>query len=280
MALIAAVVLASSGGELRRFAPGADAAFAATDGLAANPALQDAIRRVARAQGKGDLAVALADLRRLSAPDFSDLVPQLAIFLLSASGDREGMAPAVIAQRLGITRQQILRGVEPHLGVSDPALRPQLENLLGEVDRGPGGGVDFSEYRIFLGEKDHAPSSALVRYLFKRSPNDAVTVLAGVEKSGGAAGGAVPAEVSIVEARRSELAATGRLSEEARADATVALEALAQSPDWWLRCYAAAIARAEPRLAGASAASTRERLARDPDARVRAVVEGEGGRRG
>ena len=100
--------------------------------LAPSPALQDAIRRVARAEDEASLEAALTELRALSAPDFSDLLPQLALFLLVADGEREGMTPAVIVQRLGITRAQVERAVAPHRGSSDPALRAEIEDLLGD----------------------------------------------------------------------------------------------------------------------------------------------------
>lgn len=100
--------------------------------LAPHPAIQDAIRRVARAGDEASLEAALSELRKISSPDFSDLVPQLALFLLVADGEREGMTPAVIVQRLGISKTQLARAIAPHRGTSNPALRAQLENLLGE----------------------------------------------------------------------------------------------------------------------------------------------------
>ena len=99
-----------------------------------NAEIQDGIRRVARADDEAELASALDRLRRSSAPDFSDLVPQLALFLLTADGEREGMTPAVIVSRLGVTHDQIEHAVAPHLGTASPALRAQLENLRGRDD--------------------------------------------------------------------------------------------------------------------------------------------------
>ena len=134
----AAVVLLSAVALLAEPGSGAwrgeRAAVAAAADLAPRADVQEAIGRVARAKNEAELESALADLRRLSAPDRSELVPQLALFLLSASGEREGMAPAIIVDRLEISRDEIVRGVTPHLSTSDPALRAQLENLLGHDD--------------------------------------------------------------------------------------------------------------------------------------------------
>lgn len=59
-------------------------------------------------------------------------MPQLALFLLAAQGERAGMTPAVIVQRLGISRVQIERAIAPYRDTASPALRAQLANLLGE----------------------------------------------------------------------------------------------------------------------------------------------------
>jgi hypothetical protein len=243
-------------------------AIAATGEIVADAELQAGIARVARAEGAEDVAAALDALRRLSAPDFSDLVPQLAIFLLGADGEREGMAPAVVVDRLGISRAQILRAVEPHLGISDGALRAQLENLLGAVDGGPAGSVDFGEYRALIAERRASPPAALVAYMFERSPADAATTLGEVYASG-AARSAASAQVSLVEGARGALARTGSLPVATRAQVASTLEALARHPDWWVRCYAAAVLRENARLADLGGAAVRERLANDPDERVR-----------
>ena len=122
-AALALVILAAVGGL-------AGSSAAATE-LTPDPALQDAIRAVARAADEAALERALDDVRARSAPDHSDLVPQLALFLQRAEGEREGMTAAVIVDRLDISRDEIERAIAPYRDVDDPALRAQLENLLG-----------------------------------------------------------------------------------------------------------------------------------------------------
>ena len=128
--LLSLAVVAAEPAALVWLRPSVASAVAA-DELAPRADVQEAIGRVARAADAADLDRALAELRRLSAPDHSDLVPQLAIYLLSARGEREGMAPAIIVDRLDITHDEIVRAVTPHLATSNEALRAQLENLLG-----------------------------------------------------------------------------------------------------------------------------------------------------
>ena len=246
-------------------------AIAASE-VAANAELQASIARVARAEREEDLAVALEELRGRAAPDFSDLVPQLAIFLLDAKGEREGMAPAVIVSRLGISRAQIVGGIAPHLETSNVALRAQLENLLGAVDHGTGDAVDFSEYRAFLAERRSAPPAGLIEYMFARSPADAAATLAAIHGGNGTARSATPAPVTLVESARATLAKTGRVGEGTRAQVANALDALSRHPDWWMRCYAAAAIGGDRRLAEIAGEASLDRLANDPDERVRRAL--------
>jgi hypothetical protein len=134
------------------------------------------------------LDAALASLRASVAPDFADLVPQLALFLLDADGERAGMTPALIVSRLGVTRGQILRAVVPHLDTPEEKLRAQLENLLGAVE--------LDDVRVYLTEQGGAsPPDGLVRHLYARSPAGAVQVL----RSASGAASAEPASVVEVE---------------------------------------------------------------------------------
>ncbi len=227
--------------------------------------VQAKIAAVARATSEADAAAALAALRASVSPDVSDLVPQLALFLLDADGERAGMAPALIVSRLGITRAQILRAVAPHLDTPDAKVRAQLENLLGAVE--------LEDVRAYLTERGAAPpSDGLVRYLYARSPADAVTLLAPAGDPGArtSAAGKGASPMAEVEAARSALAA-GRASAEQTARAAATLDALSRDPDWRLRAYAAAVLRADPGLSTGGAPAL-ARLADDPEPRVRAVA--------
>ncbi|HZR79539.1 MAG TPA: hypothetical protein VFD92_00465 [Candidatus Binatia bacterium] len=240
--------------------------------LAPDAVLQARIARVARAASEDDVAAALDELRRSSAPDFSDLVPQLAVFLVSARGEREGMAPAVVVSRLGISRAQILRGVAPYLDTSDDRLRRQLANLLGAVDEGPDGTVDFGEYRAYLAERGGSAPTALVEHLFERSPAKAARILAETSGSDASARAAALAQVDAVESARAALGSRrAGGSADASDRAAAGVDALAGRPEWWARAYAAALVRADRR---AAARDVRDRLANDPDDRVRAVLGG------
>lgn len=243
----------------------AHAAEGSAPALRRDPDSQAKIAAVARATSEVEAAAALAALRASASPDFADLVPQLALFLIDADGERAGMTPALIVSRLGITRGQILRAVAPHLDTPDAQLRAQLENLLGAVE--------LEDVRVYLTERSATPpSDGLVRYLYGRSPADAVTLLAPAAGPGArtAAAGTGASLVADVETARAALAA-GRASAEQTARAAATLDALSRDPDWRLRAYAAAVLRAAPRLS-AGGAPALARLGDDPEPRVRAVA--------
>lgn len=241
-------------------ARGAAIAVAADTSPARDARVQARIAAVTSATSEEQLAGALAALRAVVADDFSDLVPQLALFLIDARDERAGMTPALIVSRLGVTRGQILRAVEPYLDTPDARLRAQLENLLGEVE--------LDDVRAFVAASGpDAPSPALVRYLYARSPVDALRVLGAASVTG-----PLPAPVIVVEELRGALAA-GRASEADRARAAGALATLSRDSDWRLRAYVAAVLGAEPGLIRAAELAD-PHLETDAEPRVRAVARG------
>lgn len=236
---------------------------AASTSPARDERVQAKIGAVASATSEQQLASALAALRAGVAPDFSDLVPQLALFLLDARDERAGMTPALIVDRLGITRGQILRAVEPHLDAPDAKLRAQLENLLGAVE--------LADVRVLVVERGGAPpSDGLVRHLYERSPVEAIAVLAPVAAANAAGGRTTSPQVTLIEAARVALA-SGRASDVHTARAAAALDVLSRDPDWRLRAYAAAVLRATPALRQPDGNALR-RLEDDVQSPVRAVA--------
>lgn len=213
---------------------------AASTSPARDERVQTKIASVASATSEQQLAGALAALRAVVAPDFSDLVPQLAVFLLDARDERAGMTPALIVDRLGVTRGQILRAVEPYLDTPDARLRAQLENLLGAVE--------LADVRALVVERGGAPpSDGLVRHLYERSPVEAIAVLAPAAAANEPERRTTSPAVTLVEAARVALA-SGRASDADTARAAAALDALSRDPDWRLRAYAAAVLRSTPAL--------------------------------
>jgi hypothetical protein len=229
--------------------------------------VQAKIAAVASATSEEQLASTLAALRAVTAPDYSGLVPQLALFLLDARDERAGMTPALIVSRLGVTRGQILRAVEPYLDAPDAKLRAQLDNLLGAVE--------LADVRAFVVERGGAPpSDGLVRHLYARSPVEAIGVLAPVAAANEPEPRATSPDVTLVETTRATLAA-GRASNADVTRAAAALDALSRDPDWRLRAYAAAVLRATPALSRDPDDGALRRLEDDAQRSVRAVARGD-----
>jgi len=100
-------------------------------------ARQEAIAAVARAEDTAAFDAALEPLRPEAHDDFALLIPQLVYTLMHARDDREAMVAGVIVDRLGITPAQLRRALEPYRQSSDPRVRAQVRNLLGEEDEAP-----------------------------------------------------------------------------------------------------------------------------------------------
>lgn len=98
---------------------------------------QEAIAAVAHAKDPAALDAALEPLRAEARDDFARLIPQLVYVLMHARDDREAMVAGVIVDRLRITPAQLRAALEPYRQSSDPLLRAQVLNLLGEEDAPP-----------------------------------------------------------------------------------------------------------------------------------------------
>ena len=233
-ALVAAVAV------LERRAP-------ALDSIAPNPAMQQAIGRAASATTEEGLSGPLILLKATGGADFRDLVPQLLYFSMRATDVREGMAAAVIVDRLRITKEQRLRAVVPYLATRDAALQRELRNLFGDIDGGSASQApDFTPFAPLLrGAGD--PPVALITYMMETAPDQALAALA-------------DAYLADPDARRALLAGP-------RASAD--LERLAHHDAWWVRLYVAERVRQDPNL---QTPPLMQRLREDPHPAVRAAA--------
>ncbi len=217
----------------------------ALDTIAPNPEMQRTIARVAAATSEDDLTGPLNALRATGGADFRDLVPQLIYFSMHATGERDGMAAAVIIDRLHVTKEQQLRAVVPYLNTKDAALQRELRNLFGNVDGGSASQApDFTGFAPLLRGGD--PPVVLIAYMMETAPDLALAAVA-------------DAYVADAGARRALLAGprTG-------AD----LERLAQSDTWWVRLYVVERTAQDPKLR----TPVIQRLRDDPDPYVRAAT--------
>lgn len=224
----------------------------ALDTIAPNPAMQQAIARAASATTEEGLAGPLILLKAMGGEDFRDLVPQLLYFSMRATDVREGMAAAVIADRLHITKEQQLQAVVPYLNTSDAALQRELRNIFGDIDGASASQPpDFTPFTSLLRNAGNPPV-VLVAYMMETAPDRALAALAN-------------AYIADPDARRALL--TGP-----RASAD--LERLAQHDAWWVRLYVAERIAQDPKL---RTPALMQRLRDDPHPLVRAVATRRGG---
>lgn len=231
-ALLTAIALGHSAGGLETIAP--------------DPAMQQAIGRIATATSEEELNGPLILLKANGGEDFALLVPQLVLFSMRATDVRGGMAAAVVVDRLHISSAQRLRAVAPYLATNDAALQRELRNLFDSVDGGSAAEApDFTPFAPLLrGTAD--PPVLLATYMLNSAPEQALPLLADTYIADGAARRALLAEAE-------------------RADLT----RLAQHDRWWVRLYVAERMKQDPRL---RTSALQQKLRDDPDAAVRAAA--------
>jgi hypothetical protein len=216
------------------------------DTIAPDPAMQQAIGRIAAATSEEELGGPLVLLKAKGGEDFALLVPQLLLFSMRATDVRGGMTAGVIVDRLHISSAQQLRAAAPYLATNDAALQRELRNLFDHADGGSAAEApDFAPFAPLLrGAAD--PPALLVTYMLDSAPDQALPLLA-------------EAYIADASARRALLA-----------DAQSAdLARLAQHDRWWVRLYVAERMKQDPRL---RTDALQQKLREDPEPAVRAAA--------
>ena len=220
----------------------------ALDTIAPNPETQRAIARVASATTAEELNGPLIVLKATGGDEFRDLVPQLLYFSMHATDVRDGMAAAVVVDRLGISPQQQLRAVAPYLNTRDAALQRELRTLFGSLDGASAShAADFAPFAPILRERSDDPPVALIAYMMETAPDQALAVL-------------VAAYIADPDARRAVLAGPR---------SSAGLEHLAQHDTWWVRLYVAERLKHDPAL---QTPAVMQQLRDDPHPSVRAAA--------
>lgn len=230
-------------------AQGRVAAAPALDAVAPNPDIQRAIARVASATNEQELMGPLIVLKAMGGEDFVELVPQLLYFSMRGTDVREGMAAAVIIDRLQVSKDQQLGAIAPYLDTSDARLQRELRNLLSNLDGASASQPpDFTAFAPLLREHANGPPLVLATHMLETAPDRALAMLA---------------EVYIADptARHALLAEDGARS-------SAALERLAEHDAWWVRLYVAERVKQDPTL---QTPALIQRLRDDPHPAVRAA---------
>lgn len=177
------------------------------------------------------------------------LVGQLLYFRVHAQGMREALLPMVIAEQLGLSKDDIAEGLLPYLESDDKSVVKEASEWLAGTDRASGIEADLSRYEKILRERQGGAPMGLLRYMYDRDPRAAVVTIARVY-----GGPDVP---------EAEVAA------KVKSGVKESVDYFAGRPEWWAHLYAAAMMEKEPYL---RTPEMIEKLEQDADPLVREKV--------
>jgi len=121
----------------------------------------------------------------------------------------------------------LINAVLPYLRTKDPDLRERLHEVLDWIDQRKGPWKDYSGYEPYLESKKDEPPEALIEYMYRMSPSEAVTSMARIYANAAA----------IDEIR------TGLQKEEPQI-----LDSFSKRDEWWAHLYVAEKMRKNPKL--------------------------------
>ena len=137
-----------------------------------DPAIQNQIAETYSAFGPARFEPVEPTLQKLDAvKDKGELVRQLAIFAAAPGDEQQPLAAVVILGRLHISPKVAIRVLAPYLETEDRRLRGFVLDYFPRSDEDY---LDYVRSMVRQGEELPAP---FIRYIFKRSPGQAMLVL-------------------------------------------------------------------------------------------------------
>ena len=156
-------------------------------------------------------------------------VLQLLYFSAHARSTRQGMLPLVLVDKLNISADDRVAAIVPLLDTGDQAVLEQAYEWLQVVDfDGEAQEFRFSRYENVLHREAADVPKGLIRYMYAKSPDAALSSLATVYLDKDAA-------KALVDHVKSE-------------DDAQAVDQLSQRPEWWAQLYVAEKLRKNPKL--------------------------------
>ena len=138
----------------------------------ADPAIQERISETYSAFGPNRFEPVEASLQELDAvEDKGELVRQLAIFAAKPGDEQQPLAAVVILGRLRIPPKVAIRALAPYLETEDRRLRGFV------LDYFPRSDEDYLDYVRSMVRKGEELPAPFIKYIFKRSPGQAMLVL-------------------------------------------------------------------------------------------------------
>lgn len=147
-------------------------------------------------------------------------------------------------------RQTLIKAVLPYLGTKDPALRKELDQVLGWAVEGHGDKTSYKHFETYLKNNTNELPESLVTYMYDAQPQAAALSMACVYGNKGA---------------------EDELADKLKGDPKAVLQSLADRPEWWARLYAAEVMSKNPQLSDPAVV---ERLEQDANPLVRTIISG------
>lgn len=245
--------------------------------FAPEPATQATLAEFAAAPDATARSSALTAIRALDASDRPALIRNLAAFAHDATSTRDAMVAGAVIRALDIPDNDVVRALVPLLDVADAELAAQAANMLGAFEgksatRAP----DFSRYREIIAEAERTGEPAprgLIAHMFATSPGTALLAMTRATRLGESDHPKLRRLVwaehviaDVIWKHDNGFLEPDRSTPEANEQFTL----LARDDVWWVRLYAAEVARQHAAL---GTPEERSRLRSDADPAVRSVAE-------
>lgn len=161
--------------------------------------------------------------------DKTALMRQVLYYLRhGANTEDRGYGAMVLFNKLDVDKPARVRAALSYLDAQDTGSRKIATEVLGTVDSPDGEGVDYSVYRELLCNSVTNPPQVLVRYMYTKSPDAALSSMATVYLDKNEA-------KTLVDQVKSE-------------DEVQAVDRLSKRPEWWAKLYAAEKIKQNPKL--------------------------------
>ena len=169
-------------------------------------------------------------VREWAGVDKAELVRQIFLFLRTNrfTDEKEGWRIAGLFNCLGLANGDRVAAILPLLDTSDITLRKMLYGELKSIDeRDNGGSHDFSQFSALISQRKNDPPAALLRYMFDRDSKVAVLSMASIY---------------------GDKAEEAEIADKLKCDPKIALQSLADRPEWWAHLYVAETMKKNPQL--------------------------------
>ena len=183
--------------------------------------------------------------------DKTALMRQVLYYLRhGANTEDRGYGAMVLFNKLDVDKPARVRAALSYLDAQDAGSRKIATEVMGTVDSPDGESVDYSVYRELLRNSVTNPPRSLIKYMYTKSPDAALSSMASVYLDKDEA-------KALVDQVKGE-------------DEAQAVDRLSKRPEWWAKLYAAEKMKQNPKLRDPELI---ERLKQSKHAVVREAVQ-------